>query len=91
MIQMCTNCFPKTLDESNKFITNVTAMSQTSDFGITSGDNMSCREAYNNMKDAGKTKAIQHIKSVIAYKTHYTRDESNKMNLPSYYTLYQNV
>jgi hypothetical protein len=56
MVQICKNCFLKTMDESNKFIINVIAKPQASVSGMASVANRGCHEAYNKTTDADKAR-----------------------------------
>lgn len=87
LTKICKNCFLKTFDESNKFVTNVLKNKNTSTSGITHDDLRGTSSPANKTSDEDIELIRTHILSVPSYESHYSRKKSSKRYLPHHYTL----
>uniref|UniRef100_A0A1Y1N893 DUF7869 domain-containing protein n=1 Tax=Photinus pyralis TaxID=7054 RepID=A0A1Y1N893_PHOPY len=84
---VCKDCFMKTFDISKKFIEVTVAKKCSESSGVVTLDQRGKHENRKKIPDNDKEKAKDHILSIPMYESHYTRRQSSRKYLPSYYTL----
>lgn len=87
MVKVCKECFLRTFDETNKFLTNALIKKQSSVSGITNDDLRGKGKPYNKLPDAALELVRNHIRAIPCYESHYCRKQTQNKFLPSHYTL----
>lgn len=87
LVTICKTCLLKTLDETNRFLTDVIKNKSSSVSGIPHDDLRGLAPPSNKTPDEDINLAKAHIASIPAYESHYCRKDSSKQYLPHYYTL----
>lgn len=82
-INVCKNCFVKTLGETKGFVELVTQKRKLSSSGIITPDRRGAEPPKNKRSDAEINDVKNHIDSFPAYESHYCRASSSKKYLPS--------
>ncbi|CAG9772078.1 unnamed protein product [Ceutorhynchus assimilis] len=87
-LRVCKQCFLKTFDESNRFVTNVLKNKAESSSGVCRDDKRGMSSSANKIPDADLQLVKEHINSIPSYESHYSRKKTgDKRYLPHFYTL----
>lgn len=86
-IQVCKDCFLKTLDEKEKFVKYVLINKSRTTSGIIENDRRGKNPSINKTSGLRIQAVIDHINSFPSYVSHYTRRTNDKKYLPPFLNL----
>ncbi|KAF2890696.1 hypothetical protein ILUMI_15477, partial [Ignelater luminosus] len=85
--EICKNCFLTTFDITNRFVTSVIRNKLSATSGVVHDDTRGKSEPYNKTPSSDLELVKSHINLIPSYESHYTRKNSARKHLQSYYTL----
>ncbi|KAF2891636.1 hypothetical protein ILUMI_14537 [Ignelater luminosus] len=85
--EICKKCFLTTFDITNRFVTSVIRNKLSATSGVVHEDTRGKSEPYNKTPSSDLELVKSHINLIPSYESHYTRKDSARKYLPSYYTL----
>lgn len=87
LVPVCKGCFRRNFDVTNKALEIINNKSKLNTSGIVEGDGRGKGTAPNKTSDDVIQAAKNHILSIPAYESHYSRRHTSKKYIPSHYTL----